>query len=578
MFAFRYEGSSRAVKDADPPFNRALLVPLETENQKRPAGDAARLAGECVFRQLMSQVGRMADSARPPTAPDAPARASFEAFGLYRLTWPRQRLLDHTARRLCNQLIERWTIKDSAPVRESVDKWLTQELSRQELNAESLISILQEACEKSLGHSPESEFAELVEPFASKGRRDPDIDPDAVREAMERFSELVGAPQTEAPGQRQAAKLVEVLEKTGEIACRKWGARMSHIAVGLVENPNFRLRGGEEAIRQLTGTLTEIMDSHEPVLEELERDSADTYARILEMLEILDANPGGGRRTAAVAADLSQALRDYPRMRYQALLLRRVAVVFTTIRGNLSDQARELTLCRNRLNDLSRIFADSKSIAATPPAHALNLIPAGCKTFEEAIDEFLQSVEPEDVRRLDQEIQKTIQQSYGSLLQVCLNSANVVKSLEELMLQKVMPELTGRLTDMNVVEMFLGSYGDEDAAATEITNAYNEATPELARKASPSEPETRVLALPPGEAADIFRGLLRKALANIPLMIADSADDVVFYREQAGLTMERLDVVGPVGQNAYKQMAGKDNFSPHSREDITDWTPPAPRE
>ena len=192
--------------------------------------------------------------------------------------------------------------------------------------------------------------------------------------------------------------------------------------------------------------------------------------------------------------------------------------------------------------------------------------------------EFLKSIEPEALRELDQQIQKMIHHSYGSLLQVCLTSANIAKTLEEPMLQIVLPALAGRLADMNVVEMFLGHYGEEDAAVAEIANAYNEAVPELARKAMPSEPETRVLALPPGEAADHFRGLLRKALTNIPLMIADSADDVVFYREQAGLTMERLDVLGQVGQNAYKQMAGADNFSPHSREDITDWTPPPSKE
>jgi eukaryotic-like serine/threonine-protein kinase len=310
----------------------------------------------------------------------------------------------------------------------------------------------------------------------------------------------------------------------------------------------------------------------------LEQESAEAYARIHEMLELLDANPGGGRRMAAVVADLSEALRDYPRTRYQSLLLRRVAIVFTTIRGNLSDQARELTVCRNRLIDLGRAFEPANNPSSRSPTQALNLVPAGCRTFEEAVTEFLSSVEPEALRDLDQQIQRAINQTYGSLLQVCLTSGNVVKSLEELMMQKVMPELAGRLTDMNVVEMFLGQYGEDDAAVAEIANAYNEAIPELARKSSPSEPEIRVLALPPGEAADHFRGLLRKALVNVPLMIADSADDVVFYREQAGLTMERLDILGQVGQNAYRQMAGADNFSPHSREDIPDWTPPMPRE
>lgn len=396
------------------------------------------------------------------------------------------------------------------------------------------------------------------------------------------MEKLLGTPQPDAPGQhREPGTLIEILEKTGDIVSRKWGGKLTQLANKLVENPGFRLRGAEEAIRQLTALLDESMESHEPILHELEHDAADAFGRIHEMLDILDANPGGGRRTAAVVADLGAALRDYPKERYQSLILRRVAAVFTTLRGKLSDQVRELTFCRQRLAELTRALAGGAAAApaaGAAPSHAMTLIPAGCSTLEEAIEEFLGSIEPEEVRALDQDIQKMIQEQFGSLLQVCLTSGNIVKALEAAMMQIVVPALAGRVTDLNVVEMFLGHYGEEDAAVGEVANAYNEAVPELARKAAPSEPEVRVLALPPGEAADHFRGLVRKALPNIPLMIADSADDVIFYREQAGLTMEKLEVLGPAGKNAYKQMASAENFSAHTREDITDWTPPAPRE
>src|SRR5262249_47919503 len=105
----------------------------------------------------------------------------------------------------------------------------------------------------------------------------------------------------------------------------------------------------------------------------------------------------------------------------------------------------------------------------------------------------------------------------------------------------------------------------------EIANSYNEAIPDLARNVPCQEPEIRILALRSGPPADQFRGLVRKALTNTQLVYADSPDDIIMYREQPAIPIDKLELLGPIGQGAYIQMNQADNFSAHSREDITNW-------
>ena len=49
---------------------------------------------------------------------------------------------------------------------------------------------------------------------------------------------------------------------------------------------------------------------------------------------------------------------------------------------------------------------------------------------------------------------------------------------------------------------------------------------------------------------------------------AASHDDVIFYRETANLPLAELEQMGPAAQEAYRQMAATEHFTPHIRCDI----------
>jgi hypothetical protein len=493
---------------------------------------------------------------------------------MHRFTWPRQELIWRAARRVSARILQRWLSKDPPQaVKEGVKNWLTKELTRHEMEAEHLIGQLQDSCEKELGQSPDSLFDELVEPFVPQGKRGPDPDLDAVVATLQRMEELVGSTEPEPAGKRTPILLGDAMEQAADAVAKKWSARVSQLVFRFVEDVHYRVRGAEEAIRMLTGLIEDTLETYEPLLQEREENAVEARQRIQQMIASLEANPGGGRRNAPFVAELVDSLRLYPRCRYQSLLLRRVINVYVTLRGKLSDQVRELTLIRQRLGDLAKAFEfGGDGGASTEAAQATNLLPAGCESMDDAVNWLLRDIKPDAIHALDQAVQATINQQLTSLVQVCMTSAASVKSLEEALHRHAEEFTANRLTAINVVEMFLAHYEDnEDGATTAIVNAYQDAVPELARKLSCTEPELRVVALPASDQVADFRELVRKALPNMQLLFTDSPDDVVICREQPEVPLDALPLLGPVGKNAYRQMANSDNFSPHSREDITDW-------
>src|SRR5207247_2090561 len=125
------------------------------------------LAADFLYRDLLTPLGRTADACRAGSSPASPAPGGLvcQTLGMYRLSWPRRALLQRAGRRLCQRLVQRWSSKDSSPVRDTVQAWAAEQWSKLDLGAESLIAHLQKACEKALGNTPEASFTAVTEPL-----------------------------------------------------------------------------------------------------------------------------------------------------------------------------------------------------------------------------------------------------------------------------------------------------------------------------------------------------------------------------------------------------------------------------
>lgn len=572
VFSFRYDDREPKLKDTDPPFRRAVIMPLEPEGDAQRKGEGTRLVGDFLYRELTTKLGRSADTARGRVLPpDAPREVGYQTMGLYRFSWPRRTLLHQASRHLCFQIAQRWLSKDPAPVREGVRTWLAEELGRQELEPDHLIAQLQKACEDVLGQSTESVFASLVEPFVPKVKRPPDPDLGAVVEAVSRMEELVGGP--ERGGRQQPDILLDdTMARAAEGLARTWGEKLGQLVMSLVEQPDYRLVGAEEALRQLSGTIEKVLEHHESLARELADKAAEAHARIHALVGQLRIN-AGRRGNAPMIADLVEVMRLFPKWRFQSLVLRQLTRIYVSLRGQLSEQVREVNFVRQRLADLLRAFEDRDTgVRSTDPVPGMCLLPSGCRTVNDAIQRLLDGLTPVDVKDLDQRIQAMVEQQYTSLVNVCLASGNLVENLRHAMRQQAEAFAGGRLVGTSVVEMFLNQLGgDENRAMHTIENGFADAVPELIGSDARPEDEVRVLSLPLGPTAEQFRGLVERALPDGRLEITESPDDIVIYREQPHVPLNQLKVLGPVGQEAYRQMSGSEHFPPHTRTDIPEW-------
>jgi hypothetical protein len=240
------------------------------------------------------------------------------------------------------------------------------------------------------------------------------------------------------------------------------------------------------------------------------------------------------------------------------------------LRGHLSDELREVNFCRIRLGELSRMLeepvaAENLSAAA---ATGQRLFPSGCKGLAEAVDQFLAGLTPEAVHEFEARVQVTIKTDFHSLVNICLTDAGVLKNVQVAVLQAAREFVGSRLPPTDVAELFLEQNHDDEGAVGDVAGFFREAAPELAPGRTSRLSEVCVLAAPSGPAGDKFRELARAALPTVEIHPAAGTDDVVIYRELTNLPLTDLEQLGPVGQDAYRQMNSAENFSAHSRMDV----------
>jgi hypothetical protein len=275
-----------------------------------------------------------------------------------------------------------------------------------------------------------------------------------------------------------------------------------------------------------------------------------------------------------IAQELQELLRSYPKVRYQALITHRVSTLYVSLRGQLSDQLREVDFCRARLGELQVLFAEA---CAKPckknPAAGRYLLPEGCKTLEEAVRKLEAGVAAVDLVELDGRIQTLIRRQFRALVHVCMSAANTLRVLAPAMQKEARAFLRGRLGKINVPDMFLHQFSSESETDEHLEDylveAFERAAPDVV--ASPPTRELNFLAVPTGPGEERIRKLADAALPHKTLIAVASTDEVTFCREHNLGCLADLKQLGPTGQEAYNKMIAKEHFTPHCRADIVEW-------
>jgi serine/threonine protein kinase len=566
-FAARYQERDAPIQDAAAPFSRCHVLQLPKETDPEGTAALTGLAGEYLFQDLFSPLGRIADAQRP--AAGARAAPTVQSFGMYRLSSPQRPLVRQVARRLCRAMVERWITKDATPLVEPVGRWVLEQWNREQFGAEALIERLQATCHQKLKQVPETAFAAIAAPITGRGKTS-ELDLSQVDSAMGQFHVLLGRHEEETLATKPAV-LEEVLAEASTEVIQEWGQRLTEMTVHLLEDPAYRLAGAEEAIRQVLAVIEKLMQHHEPLFQELENRAHDAFGRIYGILDGLQKNTIPKGRLGAAVAELSDMLTTYPKLRYQFLVLRQVIRGFISLRGNLSDELREINFCRDRLGDMLKAFEDAvkleRKTQALPSGPGRRLFPGGCRDLAQAVGQHLGTMTPAQIEELEVRMQAMLRKEFAGLVNVCLGAANLSKNVELAMQQEAEGFISAGPMGPDVAGLLLEENPEEDQAIGEIVTAYDEACPDLTVR-NAGETQTCVLAIPDGEAGQRLQALARQALPEVELVPAASPDDILIYRETAPVAVADLEQHGPLGYEAYSQMASIDHLSPHARTDL----------
>jgi serine/threonine protein kinase len=607
-FKAKYHESEAPIEDDGPPFTRTIVLPMPDESDETAMQETIDSCAQMLIRDLTAPLGRAVDLGRAGlTAPPWETRGQYcQTFGLFQLTCPRHALLQAAGRELCRRVMQRWLSRDSKPLREAVQTWVDEQWSLHELGADTFIHRLQADVVKELGEPPDSLFAALVSTIKTGSAQGvvenkkqlKGAEANVVGELLARLEELVGRPTpSDELAPETPPRLVQLLCDKSSRLSNQWGHKLAELPVRLMEEPAFRLAGGEEAIRQLMATVESVLQHHEPLARDLSRKATEAYQYLRECAT---ASSQGVRRPVISTSDLADLVRVYAKSRYQSLVLNHLTGAFVALRGHLSDELREINFCRIRLNELLSLVeaADPGDMASRPAdstgASEIRLTPvrsntearigrllfaSGCRDLREATDLYLESVTPEDVVELDGRMEEMLRSNFTALVNVCLSTqANMLKSVSAAMLRTARDFVGEHVPATSVSALFFENHAEDPTGEImgEIASFHDEAAPELSlgrrlhqrNGNSPPVSELRLLAAPEDEAGERFRKLLETVVPDAEFLRSGSNDDIVIYRERNNLALTELDCLGPLGHDAYVQLNTAENFTPHARCDI----------
>ena len=563
-FAAEFEERDGVVRDAGPPFARCFGVPLPPAprpGQPDNPREAARRAAAFLANELLSPLGRAIDAARGRPSSMGTPEVALSVFGHAAYVWPRQALLSRAARWLSATVLTRWTASDPDVIGQYVKGWLAQRWQVEQLGPEQMVARLQEAGERILGQSAENLFASEAQPYATKGWFTREPDPAKLWQTLTKLQHLVGMPDERAV-QRMVGQIEQKLDEAADAIAREYAPKVARFATTLLEHPDYRLVGAEEAVKQVQAQIDTALKQYEPMAVSLSTQAIDAF---FQVHTYLSADRGQKRPPGAAVAE---AIRTYPTWRYQSLILRQVCRVYAQLKTHLGDQLRELQFCRQRLEEIMARFRKVQPDAL--PATDRILLPSGVASVEAAAHSLQSSITTEDLRGFDKRLQVQIEREFNALFNVCLSSVSMLGNLEETIEDQAKAFLADRLGDADLAQMFQARFPDRGAATQAIQWLHEQAAPPL-RLFGPERAETVLLGGPTGLTGKQIQDVAVRTLPVPPAGYVASAVEVFVYREYADIPLGALPQLGPVGEEAYNTALDAQGGSPHSRCDVPSW-------
>ncbi|MFO0805905.1 MAG: tubulin-like doman-containing protein [Gemmataceae bacterium] len=560
-----FDKGEAPIHDADAPFARVSFLQLPKSVDAKSRQLVTARAARAIFNESLTPAGRVIDEMRDVYRNAYPSPLpTCQAFGSFRLTWPRPEVLAAATRRFAQRMLQRWTGKDAAPVREAVAKWLDTRWIERKLDFEQMVSGFEDAAKAQLHEDPDKVFDAFIDPLRTRTPSTAKLDATAVCSVLDQLLKLVGKPDPTQPDGTGTlhAPLAEHYDKIG----KDGESQLAVMAVSFIEQPQYRLAGAEECVRQIETRLKRHVETLEPMYADQVKDLKQTYQRLLQMIGNLTT--GGSWKHSA---ELLELLRAYPRKRLRIDILDFALSTYRKLLGTTPEYLRDIGICRSGLNDMHAAVGAGAEAGTGAAGPAKLILPEGCKTLDDAADRFLAGLNPADVLAFDQLLQSELTKKFRGLAAIALKPLEKGPPFRELLLTRSREFLDAKLDAANPAAVFFRNRtgGTEDYPL--IADAYHGAAPDTIGYKGKTPDEIATLAAPPGEAGNRFRAVVKAALPKVEFTAAPLEDDIVFYRECPQLEMTDLPQLGEHGRAAAESLAAAEHH-PHSRIDIV-WEP-----
>lgn len=543
----RLSGASRGTGSVRTPEQR----PGDRPDPHLAAADFLRL-------DLLSNLGRACDQNR--AVPLHPTGNEIHTFGLTRFGWPRMEVVSRTARIMAPVLFGNWVHPDPKQLRAVIPQWAEQQWHRFGLGSEHLSKTLRDRADATAGRSIDDFIRGVCGPLTPKGWLAKAPETEKLAEVLDQFTQLLGTPR-ESPN-RQLSDVEEVLIAAAAEIVKGSNDELSGMLPALMDTPDFRFAGTEEAVRHLVHGVATAREVLQKQIAALEIVANLAYERVVASI-----NPQRGIKKST-AQEIGTAIREFPTAWYQVLVGRQVLVIYRHLYDLLQMRLHEVSSCRVKAQEnLMQLVAESESLA--PPVRPDDLLPVGCASIEEASQRFLKILTDDDLIELEQRVQHDILKEFGGLYEACMNSAGSERLLR-ILRNATRGYLNDRLGEVDLAGMLKQKYPSKSAFALAIAKSYADAEPKLVSGGLWARSEVAIFGAPEGDSGAAIT-LQTKSIMPANSTVVPSADEVLFYREYSNVPLAALPQLGPVWSAAYHGAADLIQTSPHVRLDITQW-------
>jgi hypothetical protein len=528
----------------------------------RPYGDAAEL----IRLNLFTPVGRVAaekraQSADPTTTPRGPAVA---AFGLSGFGWPRAEIVDRTTAQVARAILRRWATPDLQRSREVMPRQAQQKWSQMGLDADAVLAQLREVADAAAGGNVEQIIAELTDPLLPRGWLARLPDPARVVAAIERFFILLGPPA--APGTRMPTPVEEAINSAMNAKGTRLAREVYNLVPTLANDPQYRLSGAEELIRQFLATTDRLLESFGVQIGDL-----DAKAQAAFDLITLYAHKKGLRKPTA--AEFTEAIKAYPQSRFQSALSRGLTTLYQTVREALVLQLNDVTTARQRLETAAKAAAGAPA-PAEPAVNGRRLMPPGCATLDAAVSRFVGAITDTEMGEIDARVQDALDPQLHGLFLACLRSASGPERVVGTVYHETRAYLEARLGEADLAGMFRDRFRTPEQAEKALEDTYHDAEPALVAAGPWAGGEVAVVGSPAPPAGEPLRELARRAIPVAGLPIADTPDELTVYREWPSIPFSAIPHFGQDGAAAFQALTETQQCPAHSRLDVIQWFGP----